>query len=64
MHHTMKREEAVEIQFHANLILTLDGGGQLHPLGNELQYPLDRRLSGHQSLSGHDSEENSLYPCQ
>jgi hypothetical protein len=36
--------------------------GQIHaaatlPLGNEPQYPLDKRVGGPQSLSGHGGEE-------
>jgi hypothetical protein len=33
-----------------------------YPQGNSLRYPLDMRLRGHQSPSGHCGEERNVYP--
>jgi hypothetical protein len=45
----------------------MEASGQLHvpaalPPGKELQYPLDRRLGGPQSRSGHGGEERNFQP--
>jgi hypothetical protein len=46
----------------------MEVSGQLHapaalPQGNHPRYPLDRRLSGSQSLSGRFGEETNLAPA-
>jgi hypothetical protein len=53
----MKKYGGVEAELHAFLISALDGGvlsvsrpGRFTPKGKGPRYPLDRRLSGHQSL--------------
>jgi hypothetical protein len=45
----------------------MEESGQLHAPAALLQvksrrYPLDRRLGGHQSRSGHDGEEKNSQP--
>jgi len=37
----------------------MDVSGLLYPQGKAPQYPLDRRLSGPQSQSGHSGEEKN-----
>jgi len=36
--------------------------GQLHPQGKSPWYPMDRRLGGPQSQSGHGGEEKNSQP--
>jgi hypothetical protein len=47
----------------------MEVSGQLHtpaalPQGKSPWYPLDRRLDGPQSQSGHSVEDNIFSPCQ
>jgi hypothetical protein len=56
----MKIYGGVEVQTHAILTSALDGGewSDLPPGKEPPRYPLDRRLGGPQSRSGHGGEEN------
>jgi hypothetical protein len=65
----MKTYWGVEVHLHAFLTLTLDGGerpasrpGRFTPRERAPWYPLDRRLGGPQSQSGHDVEEKNSQP--
>jgi hypothetical protein len=49
-----------EVKLHAFLTSILDVSGQLLPW-ESTQYPLDRRLAGPQSWSGHSGEEKNLF---
>jgi hypothetical protein len=62
--HTMKMYGEVDVQLHIFLTLALDGGecsvsdlSHFTPVERDPQYPLDTRLGGPQSQSGHDGEE-------
>jgi hypothetical protein len=67
--HTMKADGGVEILFHSFLTSALDGG-KWSSLCLQLfiskerapQHPLNRILSRLQRWSGHNAEEESLYP--
>jgi hypothetical protein len=61
----MKTYGGVEVEFHAFLTTSLDGGElsasrpprPLYSQGRSRWYPLDRRLGGPQSRSGRGDEE-------
>jgi hypothetical protein len=59
----MKTYWGVEVQLHAFLTSALDGGewSPLYPQGKSPWFPLDRRLSGLQSCSGHSGKERGSY---
>jgi hypothetical protein len=62
-HRAMKAYWGMEVQLHACLTSTLDGG-QFHapasfPQGKTPWYPLYRRVGGPQSRSGNGGEKNS-----
>jgi hypothetical protein len=66
----MKTYGGVEVQLHVFLTTALDVGewsalrpGHLYPHGKRSRYPLDRRLLGPQSRSGH-GDEKILLPSQ
>jgi hypothetical protein len=55
----------VEIELHAFLTAALNGGTSrpsLFAMGKRPRYPLDRRLGGPQSRSGHGGEEKNSQP--
>jgi hypothetical protein len=63
----MKSYERVAIELHAFLTSALDGGvrsasrpGALPPEERAPRYPLDRRLGGPQSRSGHGGEQKKI----
>jgi len=57
----------VEVQLHAFLTSVLEGGewstshlGHFTPWGKSSEYPLDRRLVGPQSWSGHSGKDKKI----
>jgi hypothetical protein len=66
-HHTVKVYWGVEVSSTHSLASELYGSGQFHtpttlPQGKIPWYPLDRRLGGPQSHSGHGGEEKKSQP--
>jgi hypothetical protein len=66
-HNAMNTHGGMEVQLHAFVTSTLDGGGQPHvpaalPSGKERPLPIRQRLGGSQSRSGRGDKEKNSQP--